>query len=104
MGIIAYLEKVMFGNGKSQPSPDKEEDKLPTAESSMDSDVLNVNDVWKPRISIVSIMKTYSIVLHDLFSGKISFIIKFQTDTRKCHQYSRRGLQMFTLSKNVRQF
>ena len=54
MGIIAYLEKVMFGNGKSQHSPDKEEEKLPTAGSSKESDVPNINDVWKPRISIVS--------------------------------------------------
>ena len=44
----------MFGNGKSQHSPDKEEEKLPTAGSSKESDVPNINDVWKPRISIVS--------------------------------------------------
>ena len=54
MGIIAYLEKVMFGNGKSQQSPEKEEGKAGAAGSGKDCETPNVNDVWKPRISMVS--------------------------------------------------
>ena len=54
LAIIAYLEKVMFGNGKSQQSPDKEDGKSQGGAKD-GGDTPNANDIWKPRISMVCI-------------------------------------------------